>query len=124
MRPPTGIREALTSRWRPLFARNRPSHEALRAPLSCSMSHAAAIAARRILQTFRERLLAGFSWSLMSTLSLQGSVLLTSVIVARLLGLEDFGIYALLVGTVMTVAGIAQGGTGLIATRFVGELLE
>jgi O-antigen/teichoic acid export membrane protein len=81
------------------------------------------MAARRVLQTFRERLLSGFSWSVMSAISLQGSVLLTSIVVARLLGLEDFGAYALLVGTAMTVAGVAQGGTGLIATKFVGELL-
>jgi O-antigen/teichoic acid export membrane protein len=88
------------------------------------MSQTPSTAARRVLDTFRERLLSGFSWSLMSTISLQGSVLLTSIVVARLLGLEDFGIYALLVSTVMTVAGIAQGGTGLIATKFVGELLS
>lgn len=87
------------------------------------MSQATAMAARRVLQTFRERLLSGFSWSVMSAISLQGSVLLTSIVVARLLGLEDFGAYALLVGTAMTVAGVAQGGTGLIATKFVGEFL-
>lgn len=81
------------------------------------------MATRRVLHTFRERLLSGFSWSVVSTISLQGSVLLTTIVVARLLGLEDFGVYALLVGTVMTVAGVAQGGTGLIATKFVGELM-
>ena len=87
------------------------------------MSLVPAAAVRRALQTFRERLMSGFSWNLVSAFALQGSVLLTSVVVARLLSLQDFGIYAVLISTVMTVAGVAQGGTGLIATKFVGELL-
>lgn len=77
----------------------------------------------KIIQTFRERLLAGFSWNVLSALSLQGSVLLSTVIVARLLGLESFGVYSVLVSTVMTVAAIAQGGSGLVATKYVAEFL-
>lgn len=76
-----------------------------------------------ILRTFRERLLTGFSWNLLSAVALQGSVLLSSVIVARLLGLASFGAYAILTATVMTIATVAQGGSGLVATKFVGENL-
>lgn len=76
-----------------------------------------------IIRTFRERLLAGFSWNVLSAVTLQGSVLLSSIIVARLLGLTSFGIYSLLVSTVMTIAAIAQGGSGLVATKFVAEFL-
>ena len=54
---------------------------------------------------------------------LQGSVLLSSVIVARLLGMTSFGAYAILVSTVMTIATIAQGGSGLVASKFVAESL-
>jgi O-antigen/teichoic acid export membrane protein len=77
----------------------------------------------KIIQTFRERLLAGFSWNVLSALSLQGSVLLSTIIVARLLGLQSFGVYAVLVSTVMTIAAIAQGGSGLVATKYVAEFL-
>lgn len=77
----------------------------------------------QIIKTFRERLLAGFSWNVLSALSLQGSVLLSTVIVARLIGLESFGAYSVLVSTVMTTAAIAQGGSGLVATKYVAEFL-
>lgn len=76
------------------------------------------------LRTLRGRLLSGFSYSLLSSVSMQGAVLVSGVIVARLLGLNDFGIYAVLVGTAMTVAGVAQGAIGLIGTKFVGEWLH
>jgi O-antigen/teichoic acid export membrane protein len=74
-----------------------------------------------ILRTFRERLLSGFSWNLLSAVALQGAVLLSSIIIARLLGLASFGAYAMLTAMVMTTASVAQGGTGLAATKFVGE---
>jgi O-antigen/teichoic acid export membrane protein len=77
----------------------------------------------KMVKTFRERLLLGFSWNVLSSLSLQGSVLLSTVIVARTLGLESFGIYSVLVSTVMTIAAIAQGGSGLVATKYVAEYL-
>jgi O-antigen/teichoic acid export membrane protein len=55
---------------------------------------------------------------------MQGSVLVSSIIVARLLGLVSFGGYALIISTVMTVAAMAQGGTSLVATKLVGESLQ
>jgi O-antigen/teichoic acid export membrane protein len=76
-----------------------------------------------ILQTFRERLSTGFSWNLMSAVAMQGSVLLSSIIVARLLGLASFGAYAILTATVMTIASVAQAGSGLVAIKFIGENL-
>ncbi|MDP1537835.1 MAG: oligosaccharide flippase family protein [Burkholderiales bacterium] len=77
----------------------------------------------RLVHTFRERLLSGFSWNVLSAIALQGSVLLSSIVVARVLGLTSFGAYSILVSTVMTVAAIAQGGSGLVATKYVAEFL-
>lgn len=77
----------------------------------------------QFVRTFRERLLAGLSWNVLSAVTLQGSVLLSSIIVARVLGLTSFGAYSILVSTVMTVAAIAQGGSGLVATKYVAEFL-
>jgi len=85
------------------------------APARMSLTH--------IARTFREHLLSGFSWNVVAALTLQGSVLLSSVIVARLIGLASFGAYAILVSTVMTIAAVAQGGSGLVATKYVGEFL-
>jgi O-antigen/teichoic acid export membrane protein len=76
-----------------------------------------------ILRTFRASLLAGFSWNVLSAIALQGSVLLASIIAARLLGLASFGAYAILTATVMTIATIAQGGSGIVASKFVAESL-
>lgn len=76
-----------------------------------------------VLRTFRERLLAGFSWNVLSAVALQGSVLLASILAARLLGLASFGAYAILTATVMTIATIAQGGSGIVASKFVAESL-
>jgi len=77
----------------------------------------------QVLRTFRERLLRDFSWNVLSAVALQGSVLLSSIVIARLLGVSSFGAYAILVSTVMTTAAIAQGGSGLVASKFVGENL-
>jgi len=77
----------------------------------------------RVVATFREHLLSGLSWNVVASVAMQGSVLLASIIVARMLGLVAFGSYALLVSTVMTVAAVAQGGSGLAATKLVGEFL-
>lgn len=68
-------------------------------------------------------MLSGFSWNVLSTVALQGSVLLSTILVARVLGLQSFGAYSVLVSTVMTIAAIAQSGSGLVATKYVAELL-
>jgi O-antigen/teichoic acid export membrane protein len=78
----------------------------------------------RTFEAFRARLAADFFWSIVCTLALQGSVFLTSVVLARMLGLTAFGVYALATSTVMTVVGIAQGGVGIFGTKFVGEWLH
>jgi O-antigen/teichoic acid export membrane protein len=74
-------------------------------------------------RTFSDRLLSGFSWNLLSTIALQGSTLLSSIIVARILGITSFGTYATLITTIMTIATIAQGCNGLAATKYVAENL-
>lgn len=70
---------------------------------------------------FRQQLLKGVFWNLVSTLSLQGSMLITGALVARIIGIEDFGIYALMMSTLMTLTGVAQGSSGIVATKFVAE---
>lgn len=79
---------------------------------------------RGAVDAFKARLASGFVWNLVSTFALQGSVLLTGLVLARVLGLKAFGVYALATTTVMTVVGVAQGGVGLIGTKFVGEWLH
>ena len=51
----------------------------------------------------------------------QGSTLIINIVVARMLGLEAFGQYALIQSTLLAVAFVAQMGTGITATRYVAE---
>lgn len=74
-------------------------------------------------RTFRERLLTGFSWNLLSIVALQGSVLVSSIIIARLMNLQSFGLFTLVVGTVTMVTTVAQGASGSVAIKFIGEFL-
>ena len=52
----------------------------------------------------------------------QGSVLVSSILAARLLGQADFGRLAILQSTVAMVGGFAAVGLGTTATKFVAEL--
>ena len=70
---------------------------------------------------FRHQLLKGLSWNLLSIFFLQGSMFVTGIIVARMIGMEAFGVYALMLMTLMTLTGVAQGSSGIVATKFVAE---
>jgi O-antigen/teichoic acid export membrane protein len=73
---------------------------------------------------FRQKLLNGVFWNLISTVSLQGSMLVTGALVARIIGLENFGVYALMIGTLMSLTGIAQGSSGVVVNKFVAESIS
>ncbi|WP_116812548.1 oligosaccharide flippase family protein [Steroidobacter cummioxidans] len=69
----------------------------------------------------RHYLLKGFLWSLIAALLNQGATVLSSLLLARILGLKQFGLYAIVLTVVMTAATIAQGGAGLVAAKFIAE---
>jgi O-antigen/teichoic acid export membrane protein len=77
--------------------------------------------ARALWHSFHEHLARGLAWSTVSTLALQGAVLVSNVLLARAMETADFGHFAVILATVMTMAGVAQGGLGLTAARFIGE---
>jgi O-antigen/teichoic acid export membrane protein len=76
---------------------------------------------RRPWKIFRERMLGGFAWNVLAAGSTQGSLFLTHLIVARLLGVSEFGRYALLLTTAMAISSIAQSGVGFVAAKYVAE---
>lgn len=63
----------------------------------------------------------GILWAGAGAVFSQGSVLLSSVVAARLLGHEGFGALALLQSTVAMLGSLATLGLGTTATRFVAE---
>ncbi|HEV8693295.1 MAG TPA: oligosaccharide flippase family protein [Lysobacter sp.] len=76
---------------------------------------------RSLLEAARDRLLSGFLWNFMSAVATQGSVLISSIAVARLLGVDLFGNYTIVVSTIAMTAAVAQGGSGLVASRYISE---
>ena len=76
---------------------------------------------KRPWKVFRERMLGGFAWNVLAAGSTQGSLFLTHLIVARLLGVSEFGRYALLLTTAMAISSIAQSGVGFVAAKYVAE---
>jgi O-antigen/teichoic acid export membrane protein len=68
-----------------------------------------------------ERLLRGVGWNTAGSVVGQGASFASSVVIARYLGKELFGQYALVLATVMAFCSLAGLGLGTTATKFVSE---
>ena len=66
----------------------------------------------------------GAFWSLVSAVFSRGFSLITSILVARLLGKTAYGLWGLVITTVSMFAGLASFGIAMTATRYVAELRE
>lgn len=66
----------------------------------------------------------GVFWNLVGTVFAQGSVFLTAIILARMLGKEVFGELGMIQSTLLTLTSIAQVSTGLTATKYVAEFRD
>lgn len=66
----------------------------------------------------------GVFWNLVGTVFAQGSVFLTAIILARILGKEVFGELGMIQSTLLTLTSIAQVSTGLTATKYVAEFRD
>ncbi len=66
----------------------------------------------------------GVFWNLIGTVFAQGSVFLTAIILARILGKEVFGELGMIQSTLLTLTSIAQVSTGLTATKYVSEFRD
>ncbi|MBZ5536088.1 MAG: oligosaccharide flippase family protein [Acidobacteriia bacterium] len=67
------------------------------------------------------RLRAGIAWNFIAVFFNQGSTLAINIVVARLLGRETFGEYAMLYSTLVVISTIAQLSTGYTSTKYVAE---
>ena len=97
-----------------------PFHESgSRAPLSARIATAEMRAAvRRSLQS---RIAGSLAWSVLGSGILQGGSFLSSVLLARILGREVFGQFALIQSTVNALTYLASLGLGLTATKYISE---
>ncbi len=65
------------------------------------------------------RFASGVGWALTGSVLSQGAVFLGSIIAARLLGKELFGVLAVVQSTALASANMASLGLGVLATRYV-----
>jgi O-antigen/teichoic acid export membrane protein len=73
------------------------------------------------LETIRTRFARGILWNVINAVFTQGSVFLTNVVIANILGREMFGEFGMIQNTVLIVAGMAQVAMGVTATKYIAE---
>lgn len=61
------------------------------------------------------------AWNVLAMLFLQGSTFVVNIILANILGKEQFGEFGMVQSTLLTLASIAQLATGVTATKYVAE---
>ena len=69
----------------------------------------------------KQRLATGFAWNLLGSTFNQGSTVVVNVLLARLLGRESFGEFALVQSTLLAFSSVFQVSLGFTATRFLAE---
>src|SRR4051794_20355891 len=67
------------------------------------------------------RMLNGSFWSLVGSFTSQGLVLVSSIIIARVLGKKEFGEFGIIRSTVNVFTNVAGFGLGITATKYVAE---
>ncbi|NMC32988.1 MAG: oligosaccharide flippase family protein [Veillonellaceae bacterium] len=70
----------------------------------------------------RTRLLSGIKWTAAVAFVVSTSHLATSILAARLLGLEEFGEFSIIRSTAVMMSNVAAMGIGVAATKHVAEL--
>ncbi len=70
----------------------------------------------------RRRLVGGVVWSMAGAVAAQGSVFLSSIVTARILGHTGYGKLAILQNVFAMIGGFAAVGFGATSTKFVAEL--
>jgi O-antigen/teichoic acid export membrane protein len=67
------------------------------------------------------RYVSGFSWTLLGTLGAQTSTYVSTILVARLLGLSAFGRLGTVQMTLTAIFGVSAMGIGITSTRYVAR---
>ena len=69
-----------------------------------------------------DRMKSGFVWSVVAAGFTHGSTFLSGILLANLLGRDDFGRFSLLRNAVLTVAALAPFATGITGMKYTAEL--
>jgi O-antigen/teichoic acid export membrane protein len=73
------------------------------------------------MELHKKRLFKGFAVNFIAVAFNQGSSLIASVLVARILLQQSFGEYAMILSTLQTMAGLSQMAIGYTASKYVAE---
>lgn len=73
------------------------------------------------ITSLRTRMQTGVLWNFVATVANQGSTFAANILVARLLGKEIFGQYAMVQNTLLMLSMLACLATGITATKYVAE---
>jgi O-antigen/teichoic acid export membrane protein len=79
------------------------------------------LVAARTERSIHERFASGIGWNSLFMISTQGSTFAVNILLANLLGRQVFGEFAIVLNTLVTLAGIGQMATGITAAKFVAE---
>ena len=72
-------------------------------------------------QTAARRAMFGIGWNIFGSVVSQGGTFLSMVILARVLGKELFGQFAMVQSTVIALTNLASLGLGITATKYVSQ---
>jgi O-antigen/teichoic acid export membrane protein len=72
-------------------------------------------------QTATHRAMFGIAWNVLGSVVAQGGTFLSSVVLARVLGKQIFGQFAMVQSTVIALTNLASLGLGITATKYVSQ---
>ncbi len=67
------------------------------------------------------RVMHGIGWNVFGSIAAQGGTFLSSILVARLIGKQLFGQFAMIQSTVIALTSLAALGLGITATKYVSQ---
>jgi len=73
------------------------------------------------VNSLRKRFAKGMAWVVLGSLLRQGANFLAGILVARILGIVDFGKLAVIQSTVLMLTGFGQAGIGLSSTKYIAS---
>jgi O-antigen/teichoic acid export membrane protein len=82
---------------------------------------ATAAAPGNVEPSARNRAIRGIGWNVFGSIVAQGGSFVSSVLLARLIGKQQFGQFAMIQSTVITLTGLAALGLGVTATKYVSQ---
>ena len=73
------------------------------------------------LNTIQGRLLGSFLWNSLGVVSSRGSLLIANILIARMLGIADYGELTIIITTILSVGVFVDLGLSMTGTKFISQ---